>query len=185
MLPSVGDDWLAARSWVRAQLGELLGVEPGRVDLLAEPSGRPFLGTAHGPRPPEVSVTHSASTVALALGRVRLGVDVEDLPVVPDLLGLATVVATTAELAELHGAGADLPATFQRWWTRKEAVLKAAGEGFLRDPRTCHVGAGPVAGPPPPWVVHELQGVWGDRHPVLCLATAGPATPVVRAVAGR
>ena len=28
MLPSVGDDWLAARSWVRAQLGELLGV-PG------------------------------------------------------------------------------------------------------------------------------------------------------------
>lgn len=184
MLPEVGHAWLASRSWVRAQLAELLEMEPGRVELIAEASGRPLLGPAHGPRPPEVSVTHSASTVAVALGHVRLGVDVEDLPLVPDLPGLAAVVTTTAELAELKGAGPDLPIAFQRWWTRKEAVLKAGGEGFLREPRTCHVGAGPVADPPRPWVVHDIREVWGARRPVLSLATGGPATAVVRA-AGR
>ena len=177
-----GRRWLAARTWVRMVLGDLLSVDAAEVELLAEPSGRPYLGDLHDPTAPEISIAHSDSTVVLAVGSMRLGVDVEDrLPWGTDLLAVASVVASPTELAELAAVpDAQRAMTFQRWWTRKEAVLKAMGVGFLRGPRACHVGAHDLPAPPPPWQVHDLGPVLRPDGAVLCLATEGPAQVRVR-----
>ena len=43
-------------------------------------------------------------------------------------------------------AGVEAESAFRRLWTRKEAVLKAAGMGFSRDPRSFAVGLSADAG---------------------------------------
>lgn len=74
-----------------------------------------------------VSVSHAADRVAVACGRVpALGVDVEAV-VDRDTAGrLARMVLEPREAA---GAQLD-PVDFTRYWTRKEAVLKATGDGL-------------------------------------------------------
>jgi 4'-phosphopantetheinyl transferase len=110
------------------------------------------------------------------LAHGRVGVDVEELPPAgEDMIGVAEVVATPAELDELRAlAEESRPAAFQRWWVRKEAVLKAEGTGFLTDPRAVHVGVTVVA-PPSPWVVLDLGLLDGPGCPALAVATERPA----------
>ena len=113
---------------------------------------------------------------------VRQAVDVEDRPRPEvDLRAVAEVVASPHELQELRAVPEDdLPGLFQRWWTRKEAVVKARGAGFLEDPTGLDVGWGTCARPPAPWVVHDLGTLDLPDRPALCLVTAGPAWVRVR-----
>jgi 4'-phosphopantetheinyl transferase len=79
----------------------------------------------------ECSVSHSADRVAVAIGRTGpLGVDVEDLDrrTGERDASLVDMVLTGAEAAELTRYGA--PDGMLTYWTRKEAVLKATGEGL-------------------------------------------------------
>ncbi len=128
------------------------------------------------PEDVDVNVAHTDGVLVLALARRRVGVDVEELPPTgEDLIGLAEVVATPAELDELRYLDERIrPAAFQRWWVRKEAVLKAEGTGFLTDPRAVHVGI-TVAAQPAPWVVHALGLVPGPGRPALAVAIEGDA----------
>jgi 4'-phosphopantetheinyl transferase len=153
MAPGVRERWVAGRGWVRTQLAGLLGGRPVEVPLHATGTGRPILpGTGL-----EISIAHTDVVVALAIGVRPLGVDVEaPPPPSEDLLGLAAVVGTPSEVATLAAADPTRrPRLFQRWWVAKEAVLKAAGTGFLDDPRAVEVGVG-IVRPPQPWRVHEL-----------------------------
>lgn len=179
-----GQAWLATRAWVRQRLAEHYLTAPAQVPLASEPAGRPILTaplpiTATSP-PPAVSIAHSDSVVALALSLspAPLGVDVEDLPDTRhDLLDLAAVVATPGELADLQARArnpAELPTVFQRWWTRKEALVKALGTGFTTEPREVHVGV-EKAHPPAPWRVHDLGRLPLPTGPALTLVTAGAA----------
>lgn len=92
-------------------------------------------GQLHGrPRLPdnglEASISHSGALVAVALTPgLPVGVDIE-------LIGLhdwQSLVATVCELSERQFARS--VHDFFAYWTRKEAVLKATGEG-LRTPMT-------------------------------------------------
>ena len=182
------DAWLATRCWVRARLAEDLGCRPADVPIVVDGRGRPSLAAAASTA--DLSIAHSDSVVALATGPVPLGVDVEDRPApAVDLRGVAEVVASPRELEELRTvADADLPRLFQRWWTRKEALVKARGAGFLEDPTRLDVGWAATTRVEDPWVVHDL-GVLTPRlggrseeppalvraRPVLTVVTAGPA----------
>ena len=99
-----------------------------------EPHGKPVIeGGAV-----EHSVAHSGDLVAVAVARMPVGVDVEQLDGRPHPLGgdgdpdaLARLVLSAAEravLAEVPAAGR--ARAFLVAWTRKEAVTKATGDGL-------------------------------------------------------
>ena len=167
----LGAQWAAARCWVRERLASRLGEPPGALEVALGASGRPRFSHPEMPEDLDVNVAHTGAVLVVALARRRVGVDVEELPPAgEDLIRLAEVVATPVELDELRALDEALrPAAFQRWWVRKEAVLKAEGTGFLADPRAVHVGISRVA-PPPPWVVHDLGLVPGQGRPALAVA---------------
>ena len=104
-----------------------LGVAADRVPLdrrcsrCGRPHGRPHL---HGTGL-QLSIAHSGDVVAIALTRVAAaGVDVEELRDF-DHAALARRVLSPAE-----ASGVASSADFLRCWARKEALLKATGDGL-------------------------------------------------------
>jgi 4'-phosphopantetheinyl transferase len=62
----------------------------------------------------------------------EIGVDVEELRDIPDIEQVASHYFSKAEAAELLSIGREIPKrdAFFRCWTRKEAYIKAIGEGL-------------------------------------------------------
>lgn len=94
------------------------------------PHGKPHpAGPASGW---EISISHSGDRVALAVTRgVPVGVDVEQIKAARDIDGLAGYALTETE----RDAWESLPesertAGFFTYWSRKEALLKATGDGL-------------------------------------------------------
>ncbi|MEV4417171.1 4'-phosphopantetheinyl transferase superfamily protein [Catellatospora sp. NPDC049609] len=118
-----------AAALLRVVAGHHLGEKPAAVRIdracttCAVPHGRPVI-----PGGLEVSVSHSADRIAVAVGLTGpLGVDVEQFQDQRDILGVARLTLCEAELTasaplDQHG--------FYTYWTRKEAVLKATGDGL-------------------------------------------------------
>lgn len=107
----------------RAGLRRILGPAP----LREGPRGKPFL-----PGGPAFNLSHAAGWAALVVGPagLELGVDIEGCrPVDPGLAELAFAPEERAELAR----ASDPDLAFLRGWTRKEAVIKATGEGLFTD----------------------------------------------------
>ena len=102
------------------------------------PHGKPALVSGEG-RPHhrlEFNLSHSADLALVALARARpVGVDLERWQHEMDHLALATRFFSPAErssLQALASRGDDLVYGFFAAWTRKEAYLKARGEGVMR-----------------------------------------------------
>jgi 4'-phosphopantetheinyl transferase len=127
--------FIVARGWLRAILGTYLHVPAGDVRFCYNQHGKPELDTTPEPAQggPQFNLTHSDDVVlcAIASGR-RVGVDVEHIR--PGFANgtLAESFFTAREVALLRS----LPRTEQErafftCWTRKEAYLKARGEGLI------------------------------------------------------
>jgi 4'-phosphopantetheinyl transferase len=112
----------------RVALGAALGLPPQRVplDRTCPKCGRPH-GAPRVEGGPYLSVSHSGDRVAVAMSHGGpVGVDVEASGREPGE-NLAAHVLSPAEAARhgtLDAAG------FLTYWTRKEAVLKATGDGL-------------------------------------------------------
>lgn len=71
------------------------------------------------------SISHKRRYVAAVVASTAVGIDIEEI--VPREEGLYAYIADEAEWALAHDQGW---ATFFRYWTAKEAVLKAVGTGI-------------------------------------------------------
>jgi 4'-phosphopantetheinyl transferase len=117
---------------LRLFLARCLGMDPMAVRYENGIHGKPRL--APGLPSLEFNLSHSGGLALLAVARDRpVGVDVERLRDVPDALTIADTHFSAAEREVLRS----LPATeqrraFVRCWTRKEAIVKAVGEGLSR-----------------------------------------------------
>ncbi|MEV3989020.1 4'-phosphopantetheinyl transferase superfamily protein [Streptomyces sp. NPDC049837] len=102
-----------------------------------EPHGKPGLVGS----PLEVSLSHSGDRVAVALSLAGpVGVDIEQ--VAREVVDLPEVVLAAPERAELERfPAAERPRAFTRYWARKEAVLKATGDGLMVNPALLTVSA--------------------------------------------
>lgn len=124
--------FMAARGWLRTILSSCLGTEPQRVEFGQGPKGKPRLGGEFARSGLQFNLSHSKNLAVIAVApRDRVGVDVEQLREVPQLRGLVERAFSPRERDEIN----KLPAgeqhqAFFRTWTRKEACLKAAGEGI-------------------------------------------------------
>jgi phosphopantetheinyl transferase len=136
-LPHVRRRTLATRGWVRLVLGLATASDPRGLTFLTGLRGKPFLEKG-----PAFSLSHTGDHLLLGLAATgELGVDAEELRPLPDLEALANRVFTSAERSELFALppGPEQVAAFLRGWTRKEALLKAMGDGLSRSPRNISV----------------------------------------------
>ena len=130
--------FVTGRILARHALAAELGVEPAEIELI---TCCPTCGGRHGkPRlggrdddAIDFSIAHAGARVVVATCRgAAVGVDVEPDRAVGELGTARAGVLAAEERAVLHElAPARRDAAFLRYWTRKEAVLKATGDGLM------------------------------------------------------
>jgi 4'-phosphopantetheinyl transferase len=133
-VPGLAPRWRVAHVALRAVLAERLGCDPAAVRFGAEANGKPFLVPAPGAsatHAPCFNLSHAGDRALIAVGgELPLGVDVELMKPVPEMVGVAedhfAPEERTALFAEPEPSRL---ATFYRIWTRKEAFVKATGIG--------------------------------------------------------
>ena len=185
--------YLAAHALARLVLAAHLGIPAPAITFQAtcrqcgaSDHGKPRLGIAGAGL--DFSLAHSGARVALAVARdAAVGVDVERLNARRDFAALVPAVLSAAE----QSAVAALPdgaraAAVLRYWTRKEALLKASGDGLRVAPAALTVTA-PDAPPalvaweaaaPLDAAAHLFDLSPGPGH-VASLAILGPRLGVV------
>jgi 4'-phosphopantetheinyl transferase len=126
--------YVAVRGLLRRLLGCYLHVSPETLHFGYSPRGKPFLAGSSALLHQEVhfNVAHSGDIALVAVARARrVGVDVERVRPTLDVRALAQSVFSPAEQAVLEQLPdeAARPAFFAGW-ARKEAFVKAQGDGI-------------------------------------------------------
>jgi 4'-phosphopantetheinyl transferase len=123
------DRFIAGRAMLRRVLGSYLGAPPEAVELVLEAGGKPSLA---GNRPLRFNLSHSGGLALLAVALDRdVGVDLESLRADVAILDLAERFFSRCEREELLSVPSEgRLAAFFACWTRKEAFLKARGDGL-------------------------------------------------------
>lgn len=161
------DASLADATRLEALAAGLLLLDVHGVDadgcLSIGPAGKPYLsgGTAL------ISISHGGSCCVVASTSEAdgdLGVDVEPIDGYNRLVAHRVFPAETCEWIEAASEDSARAGRFVRAWTGLEAVLKAEGTGFERDPRT--------EGMPDGW--HVAYIAWNGH--CIAVATAAPAS---------
>jgi len=159
---------------VRRVLGHYLRQAAETIELVAGPGRKPRLA---GESPLRFNLSHSGDLALLAVTTGReVGVDLEALRfdfAVESIAGYFT--APEQELVRHADTDTERARVFFRLWTRKEAVLKAAGSGLDVGLETLDVSASPPelarfpAGAQTFWKVADL-----DAGPDYAAALAAP-----------
>ena len=169
--------FLATRGILRHLLGAALDIPASALVFEYGPHGKPAIAGMHGDeRTLRFNISHAAGSAIFALAWDRnLGIDLEasgHLVSDPqDLFDLAMCVLSTRELTIWRALpdAARRPA-FLRAWTRKEAYVKATGEGLFDRLQTIEVALDAAAPQPSltirspsekekvgrDWTVHDL-----------------------------
>ncbi len=163
--------YLAAHALTRLVLAEHLRRPPGALvlDRTCRCGGQHGKPTLAGPH---FSLTHAADLVGVAVNTAGpVGLDVEQVRDLPDLPGMARHAYSPTELARV---GPIAPGAFFITWTRKEALLKATGDGLSTPMATITLGP------------HGVESWTGDRAPdtPLWLRDLRPAACYAAAIAG-
>jgi 4'-phosphopantetheinyl transferase len=118
-----------SRGGLRILLAQYLGCRPYEIELIFGPKGKPALRESSRIR---FNASHSGQMAlyAFTLG-CELGVDVEEVRELDDAESIAARFFSTAEVSELLSLKPeDRGLAFFRCWTRKEAYVKAIGDGL-------------------------------------------------------
>jgi 4'-phosphopantetheinyl transferase len=129
--------FMAAHGALRRLLGTYTASHPRALTFDTEASGRPYLV---GDEPQlEFSLAHSDELLVIAVTRCgRVGVDIERLTAVRDGDRWGCDVLSPAEARMLNDSESDEHRRLRSLlavWTRKEAMLKATGDGLAHDLR--------------------------------------------------
>lgn len=126
-------EFVVTRAVLRQILARYTGQSPSDLRFESGSGGKPVL---QGTPSVHFSVSHCSDIALLAVARVRIGIDVEYVR--PGNFWQKAIghCLTSRERAYLEALPIGLrPATLYRFWTRKEAILKAMGTGLLYPPQ--------------------------------------------------
>ncbi len=126
--------YVFAHAALRSILARYLALRPTEIVFQANAYGKPFLKTDLPSALPDLTfnLSHSGefALIALARGR-RVGVDIEQVRAEFAGPGIAEHFFSPSEVQALSALpGGDRTRAFFRCWTRKEAFVKARGEGL-------------------------------------------------------
>jgi 4'-phosphopantetheinyl transferase len=125
--------FVAARGILRDLLGRYIPCAPETIEFAYGPRGKPAMADSHQPRQRlSFNLSHAHGLALIGVGREReIGVDVELIR--PEFAGeeIAKRYFSPQEIDELGRLPAELRAEgFFLCWTRKEAYIKAKGDGL-------------------------------------------------------
>jgi 4'-phosphopantetheinyl transferase len=132
---------------LRIALGIYLDRPPESLAFALGPGGKPELAGPEG-RDVHFNLSRSADRCVIAVSREGpVGVDVEKIREMPELVGIVRSRFAPGEAAEILAlSGEQRLRAFYRCWTRKEAFLKATGAGIGDDSlRRVEVSTGSLA----------------------------------------
>lgn len=123
--------FIASRGMLREVLGSYWQTSPAQLAFTYNPQGKPSLNS-FVPFPLHFNVTHSAGLILIAVTRVcPIGIDVEPARAMNDSEKIAREFFSAREVSELNSLPEEQrAAAFFNLWTRKEACLKATGDGL-------------------------------------------------------
>jgi len=124
--------FIAARARLRELLAARMGVLPESVELTYGAHGKPSLARRFADSDLRFNVSHcdDIAVYAFSCGR-EIGIDVEAVRAIPDADDLAARFFSDRENdAYLALDRRDKPQGFFNCWTRKEAFIKALGDGL-------------------------------------------------------
>jgi 4'-phosphopantetheinyl transferase len=122
--------YILGRGALRALIGAYLNLPPEAIRFRYGAKGKPALDL--GPAGIAFNFSNSGpfGLYAFALG-CELGVDVEELRPVPEIENIAARFFARDEISDLMSLPEpERPCAFFRCWTRKEAYVKAVGDGL-------------------------------------------------------
>lgn len=124
--------FIVGRGFQRLVLGAYLGLEATAIRYVYGPKGKPSLAASTTGAPLYFNLSNSEEMALLGLVRDReIGVDLEFLRELTDLEALASRFFSESESRKLLALpDAVHREAFFRCWTRKEAYLKAVGDGL-------------------------------------------------------
>ncbi len=124
--------FIVARGRLRQLLGARLDTEPQSVELSYGPHGKPVLARGSANQDWRFNVSHSRDVAVFAFCRGReVGIDIEAVHSVHGAHAVAAHFFSRNELeAYLALDEADKELGFFHCWTRKEAFIKALGDGL-------------------------------------------------------
>ena len=125
--------FIVARGLLRTILGLYLEIAPGAIQFSYTKSGKPVLVEKTGGPNLCFNLSHSGDLVLIAFSHDRqIGIDLEKIRPVPDVMQLVSQFFSTEENAEFTTMPHDQKLiAFFSGWTRKEAYLKARGDGLF------------------------------------------------------
>lgn len=124
--------FVAGRGVLRILLGRYLDLEPDRLSFCYGSHGKPALAEGSGGGTLRFNVSHSRGLALFALARGReVGIDVEYIRFDLEREEIAARCFSPQEAATLRSIPAGMRTeAFFAGWTRKEAYMKARGEGL-------------------------------------------------------
>jgi len=128
--------FIACHGILRTILGRYLNVDPSRLQFCNGKNGKPSLVDTLGSESIRFNSSKSNGVALFAFTRGReIGVDIEHIRDIPEMEQIAERFFSVKENAAFH----TLPQSkkkeaFFNCWTRKEAFIKAIGEGLY-----CHL----------------------------------------------
>ena len=178
---------IAGRGQLRAILGRCLGAEPAGLEFSYGPRGKPALAGVWSGSGWHFNLAHSSDRALLAVTRSGpVGVDVERIRPLREVGPAVSRFFSPRESAAFQALVAEQkPEAFFRLWTRKEAWLKATGEGITESLDRVEVsflpgepaqllslpgGAAALSG----WRLHDFDPGPGFAAALAVVAGAGP-----------
>lgn len=124
--------YITARGTLRSLLHDYLDCPAERIEFVYSPQGKPALGGEFKHRPIRFNLSHSGEIALFAFAHGReIGVDIERIRPDTECEKIARQFFSTAEVAALMELDAEARIrAFFAVWTRKEAFIKALGEGL-------------------------------------------------------
>ncbi|MTJ11196.1 4'-phosphopantetheinyl transferase superfamily protein [Anabaena sp. UHCC 0187] len=126
--------FIAGRGTLRAILGQYLGINPKQVEFEYQPRGKPFLAAKFADKGLLFNLSHSQNLALCGVSyQNKIGVDLEYIRTMSDLESLAKRFFSFREYEHLRLFSSDeQQQIFFRYWTCKEAYVKATGDGLVQ-----------------------------------------------------
>lgn len=171
--------YVYAHALLRLLLASRLQIEPGALRFEAGPVGKPMLSghqaTMH------FNISYRDSAIAIAIGDLPLGVDIEYVRRDLDIPGIVGRFFVGEEQAYIREGGLELQhQRFFHLWARKEALVKASGAGL--DALTTFSALHPLSRVPDPegqrrWYALQTYGAPPGHALALATLSSGPTAP--------
>lgn len=185
--------FIVSRGILRSLLGDYTATTPDRVEIQILPGGKPVLKKNVDSARLHFSLSHCDDMIALAFSSTEMGIDIQRQEDFEDMPRVAANFFSAKEADAFERLdGEERSRFFFRTWVRKEAYLKATGQGLAIEPSTLTLCAFPSSSVrimredkkvylDHRYQVHDIEGISGYFAAIACDGNI-VAMPVVREI---